>query len=101
MHTYIMYANMCIITGKDNLYGRSPEEDMPSKDLVQAADYRGTLRLVLSCAPLRSEMGSELPLVLCAMQCGAAYLPAPTLKRKFLKEFSVHSPGKVNHETDF
>jgi hypothetical protein len=94
MHTYIMYANtnIYINTGKDNFYGRSAEEDMPSKDQVQAADYRGTLRLVISCAPLRNEMGSVLPPVLCPMQCGAAYLQAPILKRKLLKAFtSVHT----------
>jgi hypothetical protein len=106
MHTYNMYANtnIYINTGKDNFYGRSAEEDMPkdSKDLVQTADYRGTLRLVISCAPLRNEMGSVLPAVLCPMQCGAAYLQAPTLKRKLLKTFnSVHTPCKVTMKLTF
>ena len=42
---------------QDNFYGRSAEEGMPSKDLVQAEDYKGTLRLVISCAPSRQGMG--------------------------------------------
>ena len=85
MHTYIMCSNIYINTGKDNFYGRSPKEDMPSKDLVQAADYRGTLRLVISCAPLRNEMGSALPPVLCPMQCGAAFLQVLILERPIMR----------------
>jgi len=57
---------------KDNFYGRSSEKGMPAKDLVQAPDYRGTLRLVIACAPSTSnQTETTCP---CPMQCGAAYL---------------------------
>ena len=59
---------------QDNFYGRSAEEGMPSKDLIQAEDYKGTLRLVISCAPSRQGMGRMWTPLLCPMQCGAAYL---------------------------
>ena len=59
----------------NNFYGRSQQQGMPATDLVQAADYSGTMRLVISSAPSSSNGGAfNLLPVECPMQCGATYL---------------------------